>query len=47
MLLNNQQIMEEIKNEIKICIEINENEETTQTLSDSVKAELRRRFIAI
>ena len=26
MLLNNQQITEEIKNEIKICIETNENE---------------------
>ena len=25
MLLNNQQITEEIKNEIKICIEMNEN----------------------
>ena len=31
-LLNNQQIMEEIKKEIKICIETNENEnKTTQT----------------
>ena len=29
MLLNNQQITEEIKKEIKICIEINENETTT------------------
>ena len=28
-LLNNQQITEEIKKEIKICIEINENENTT------------------
>ena len=26
MLLNNQQITEEIKTEIKICIEMNENE---------------------
>ena len=26
MLLNNQQITEEIKKEIKICIEMNENE---------------------
>ena len=33
MLLNNQQITEEIKREIKICIETNENENTiTQTL---------------
>ena len=48
MLLNNQQITEEIKKEIKICIETNENENTTpQNLWDSVKAELRGRFIAI
>ena len=30
--LNNQQITEEIKKEIKICIETNENENTTQNL---------------
>ena len=48
MLLNNQQIMEEIKKEIKICIETNENENTTtQNLWDSVKAVLRGRFIAL
>ena len=49
MLLNNQQITEEIKKEIKICIETSENENTTtQNLWDSVKAVLRgRRFIAI
>ena len=48
MLLNNQQIMEEIKKEIKICIETNENENTTtQNLWGSVKAVLRGRFIAI
>ena len=29
MLLNNQQIIEEIKNEIKICIEMNKNENKT------------------
>ena len=47
-LLNNQQITEEIKKEIKICVETNENENTTtQNLWDSVKAELRGRFIAI
>ena len=47
-LLNNQQITEEIKKEIKICIETNENENTTnQNLWDSVKAVLRGRFIAI
>ena len=40
--------MEEIKKEIKICIETNENENTTtQNLWDSVKAVLRGRFIAI
>ena len=48
MLLNNQQITEEIKKEIKICIEMNENEyTTTQNLWDTVKAVLRGRFIAI
>ena len=47
MLLNNQEITEEIKKEIKICIEMNENENaTTQNLWDSVKAVLRGRFIA-
>ena len=47
-LLNNQQITEEIKKEIKICTETNENENTTtQNLWDSVKAILRERFIAI
>ena len=44
MLLNNQQIIEEIK----ICIETNENEnKTTQTLWDTVKAVLMGRFITI
>ena len=47
-LLNNQQITEEIKKEIKICIEMNENENTTtQNLWDRVKAVLRGKFIAI
>ena len=47
-LLNNQQITEEIKKEIQICIETNENENiTTQNLWDSVKAVLRGKFIAI
>ena len=47
-LLNNQQITEEIKKEIKICLEMNEKENTTtQNLWDSVKAVLRGRFIAI
>jgi len=45
MLLNNQQITEEIKKEIKICIEMNENENTTtQNLWGTVKAVLRGRF---
>ena len=44
MLLNNQQITEEIK----ICIEMNENENTTtRNLWDAVKSVLRGRFIAI
>ena len=48
MLLNNQQITEEIKKEVKICLETNENENTTtKNLWDSVKAVLRGRFIAI
>ena len=46
MLLNNQQITEEIKKEIKICTEMNKNT-TTQNLLDTVKAVLRGRFIAI
>ena len=41
---DNQQIIEEIK----ICIEMNENENTTsQNLWDTVKAVLRGRFIAL
>ena len=45
---DNQQITEEIKKEIKICIEMNENEnKTTQNLWDSIKAMLRGRFAAI
>ena len=43
-LLHNQQITEEIK----ICIEMNENENTTtQNHWDTVKAVLRGRFVAI
>ena len=42
ILLNNQQITEEIKEEIKICIETNENEKTIiQNLWNTVKAVLR------
>ena len=41
MLLNNQQITEEIKKEVKIHIETDENEnKTTQNLWDSGKAVL-------
>ena len=48
MWLNNQQITEEIKKEIKICIEMSENENTTtQNLCDTVKAVLRGRFTEI
>ena len=48
MLLNNQKITEEIKIEIEICIQTNENENTTTpNLWDLVKAVLRGRFIAI
>ena len=47
-LLNNLQITEEIKKEIKICIEMNENENTTtQNLWDTMKAVLRGKFIAM
>ena len=46
MLLLFRRITGEIKKEIKICIEMNENENTTtQNLWDSVKAVLRGRFI--
>ena len=46
--LNNQQITEKIKKEIKICIETNKNENTTTpNLWDPVKVVLRGRFIAI
>jgi len=48
MLLSNQEITEEIKKEIKICIETNENENTTtQNLWYNVKVVLRGRFMAI
>ena len=47
-LLNHQQTTEEIKKEIKICIEMNENENTTtQNLWDTIKAVLRGKFIAL
>ena len=46
--LNNQQVTEEIKREIKIFLEANENENTTtQNPWDAVKVGLRGKFIAI
>ena len=48
MLLNNQEITEEIKEEIKKYLETNDNENTTtQNLGDAAKAVLRGMFIAI
>ena len=47
-LLNNQEITEEIKGEIKKYLETNDNENmTTQNLWDAAKAVLRGKFIAI
>ena len=46
--MNNQQISEEIKKDVKICLETIENENTTtQNLWDTVKTVLRGKFIAI
>ena len=48
MLLNNQQVIEEIKMEIKQFLETNDNENmTTKNLWDSAKAVLRGKLIAI
>ena len=48
MLLNNQWITEEIKEEIKKYLETNDNENTTiENLWDAAKAVLRGKFIAI
>ena len=48
MFLNNQQVTEEIKREIKKFLETNDNDSTkTQNLWDAAKAILRGRFIAI
>ena len=47
-LLNNQEITEEIKEQIKKYLETNDNENTTiQNLWDAAKALLRGKFIAI
>ena len=48
MLLNNQEITEEIKEEIKKYLQPNDNENTTiQNLWDAEKAVLRGKLIAI
>ena len=48
MFLNNQQVTEEIKREIKKFLETNDNENmTTQKLWDVAKAVLRGKFIAV
>ena len=47
MFLNNQQVTEEIKREIKKFLETNDNENTTQNLWDAAKAVLTGEFIAI
>ena len=48
MLVTNQQITEEIKKEIKIWLETNDNENTTtENLWDAGKAVLRGKFVAI
>ena len=47
-LLNNQEIIEEFKEEIKKYLETNDNENmTTQNLWDAAEAVLRGKFIAI
>ena len=48
MFLNNKQVTEEIKREIKKILETNNSENTTtQNLWDVAKAVLRGKFIAI
>ena len=47
MSLNNQQVTEEIKREIKKFLETNDNENTTQNLWDAAKAVLMGKFTAI
>ena len=45
--LNNQQVTEEIKREIKKFLETNDNEKTIQNLWNAAKAVLRGKFIAM
>ena len=48
MLLNNPEITEEIKEEIRKYLETNDNENmTTQNLWDAAKAVLKGKFVAI
>ena len=48
MFLNNQQVTEEIKREIKKFLETNDNENmTTQNLWNAAKAVLRGKFLAV
>ena len=48
MFLNNQQVTEEIKNEIKTFLETSDNEHTTtQNLWDPAKTVLKGKCIAI
>jgi hypothetical protein len=47
-LLNNQWVIDEIKEEIKMFLEVNENENMTpQSIWDTTKAVLRGKFIAM
>ena len=47
MLLNNEWVKNEIREEIKKFLETNENELTIQNLWDTAKTVLRGKFIAI
>jgi hypothetical protein len=46
-LLNDHWVIEEVREEIKRFMEVNENENTTQNLWDLAKAVLRGKFIAM